>query len=163
MSDLPAGKIIDIGPITGLAPFEAAVAHDLSPLMPINEEIAWSGRLALRELIRPPKINGTITNITMEAMEDPIAQMQTAHERGWKFSNRGGRLSKYVLEGNASAEHIRGFVFNAQAVSGSHTGTLPVEAEIWYELISARVNARLDGMPIHRAVSVPRLILPPQK
>jgi hypothetical protein len=128
---LKPGDVIEFGDITQLPEFEDLVAMNMFPDMTQIQLNAWKGRAGLRDIIRPPKFNGTISDIQLEVMADPYQQLMTARDRGWTFptSRPSPRTNEFAQDAEISSE---GFVFTANAKSSGVGVVGQIQTEIWY-------------------------------
>lgn len=136
ISELIPGDVIEFADITELPAFEDIVFAEIDPSMTDRQREAWMGRVALKDLIRPPKFNGSIANINLEVMENPYDRLLDANDRGWTFRGRGNGSLNYKLTNQYAEELIpryRGFVFTADAKSSGRGVVGQISTEIWYK------------------------------
>jgi len=160
------GNVIEFGDITELATFEDLIAKKVEPVYD-HSNGSWPGRIALRDLIRPLKFNGTIADIKLEVMKDPYERLLDARQRGWAMPYR--TIPKLA---NEFAEELipryRGFVLTADAKSSGKGTVGQIQAEMWYYPMPLRVRSRSHGKitlrrdystgeTLRRVVSRPRL------
>ncbi len=136
---LQPGNIFELSDITELAAFEGLVAPEVDPFY---NHILWQSRLPLKELIRPPKFNGTIANIKLTVMNNPYDRLLDANQRGWKFKSRAQTHKLQSDISKAQIPNYRGFVFTGDAKSSGRGTIGQVQAEIWYYPLPK--NLRID-------------------
>lgn len=168
-------QTIHLSDVTELQGFEDALTLEIEPTITGKELLTWAGRTALRDLIRPPKFNGSIQDITLKEMENPYDLLLSARERGLKFSTAGkifhARTSDASIE--RTTEHAKGYIFTADACSSGRGVIGKIATEIWYlpALLAFdnrghrthNTSSLKSGQPIIRYVAVPeiRRDLPP--
>lgn len=131
---LRTGDTVEFEDITKISAFEDMVAFSIDPNMKKEQKLCWEGRIALRDLIRPAKFNGTFAAIQLEVAADPYERLYNARERGWKFTKRGGHYTKR-LEGEFAAEdaaNYHSFIFTAAAKSSGRGTIGQIQTELWY-------------------------------
>jgi hypothetical protein len=122
--------IITLDDITQFPAFEDVVADDIQPIRLEGQREAWEGRVPIRNLLRPPKFNGSIRSIALMAMEDPYDRLLDARERGWAFPHGGKTVRR--LDIDEAREYTRGFTFTADAQSSGKGIVGQIQAEMWY-------------------------------
>ncbi len=128
LSELKPGDVIRFADIRELHEFEGVLATFVDPE---HNRKNWAGRQKLRDLLRPPKFNGTIRDIRLTVMDKPHERLLDARERGWRL--RRGNYSKFQTEAAASIiEKMIGFTFTANASSSRKRNAGQIQAEIWY-------------------------------
>jgi hypothetical protein len=133
LDDLQPGDVIRFADITELATFEDIIADSVDPK---HDPERWAARPALRDLIKPPTFNGTITNIELAVMANPYDRLLDANKRGWKGSRKLQLGRHHELASSVAAEFIpryRGFILTAEPQS-SRPGIRgqQIQAELWY-------------------------------
>lgn len=150
-------NVISLSDVTELPQFEDIVAHDIYAFKKAEHLQAWQGRIALRNLIRPPKFNGSIHNIEMIAMEEPYDRLLDTVERGWFLP--GYNNPRYDLD--RAREETRGFVFSADAKSTGRGVIGQIQAEIWYMMVlrdkSGSFQLTRSNSPVFRRMTKPKL------
>lgn len=158
-----------------LAAFEDVVAdHIDAQMMALNLEgythapldrNAWSGRIAIKDVLRVPKFNGLLRNVRLARMDDGYEQLSTVHERGLtcvpKFQARRGDDDEAPL----TAPIFQGFVFTADA-SSSTGWSGQMQSELYYYpatilLNGTRLRQNIDpngGSNIRRTITKPQLV-----
>jgi hypothetical protein len=140
---LHPGDSIRLTDATELVAFEDTVAYNMDPTMTSLMQEAWVGRTTLKDLIRPPKFNGTIADIELVVMDLPFERLVDARERGWKFRQISGFLSSMPKDEEV-INSFRGFTFLAEARS-SGKGTIgQIQAELWFNRVGANRNMVRD-------------------
>lgn len=140
---LPPGTVIGLSDITQLPKVEDAIAFAIDPRL---DPAAWEARENLRDLVRPPKFNGSIVNIVLEVMDEPYEQLRNARERGWKFIGSGSHHGlRTTEESRKSIDKYVGLKFMGEAQSTGRGMIGQIQAEMWYTPISARTSN--DGSP----------------
>lgn len=114
IGDMKPGDAIRLDDIAQLPAFEDMLALHIHPTMTATEYAAWVGRVQLRDLIRPPKFNGTIADVELVLMDEPYARLLDARERGWHIAR--GRNYRHTAP-EIIVESFRGFTFLADAKS----------------------------------------------
>lgn len=67
LNDLQPGDTLKFTGFHELYEFENMVVQKIDPAVSVE----WSGRKALRDIVKSPKFNGSFTNITLQVMADP--------------------------------------------------------------------------------------------
>ncbi len=140
VNHLQPGDIIELTNITELPLFEDLVAADIDPTMTNTQKAGWAGRMAIKDLLRPPRFNGRITNIQLSVMKEPYEKLGNARERGWRFSSKGGQpqASKNPTErADDNSVPYRGFGFTADARSTGRGIVGQIQAELWYRAVAS--------------------------
>jgi hypothetical protein len=125
---LNPGDLIRLDSVGELATFEDMVAEQIDSEMTTEMRDAWLARVATKDLIRPPKFNGSMASIGLVVMDEPYAQMLSARERGWAFGSsigRSGTSKEYVIDS------CRGFTLIADALSTGRGVIGQIQAEFW--------------------------------
>jgi len=124
---LQPGSVIEIANMFELAAFEDLVASDIDPTY---DPVMWATRIALKDLIRPPKFYGTIEDIKLEVMAEPYERLQDAKKRGWQLGP--GNFGRKSENDKDAGQHYHGFVLTGTPKS-SRPGQLgQIQAELWY-------------------------------
>lgn len=123
------GNIISFGDITELAAFEEVLAHVVNPEHDVN---LWAARIALRDLIRPPKFNGTIGNINLTVIENPYDRLLDAVDRGWRVGRGVAQRALSTEKSRQLIARFHGFGFTADAMSSGRGITGQIQTELWY-------------------------------
>lgn len=129
------GSVIQVPSSLELHGFEDLVAAQLSPDMTARAKEAWDGRTQLRNEVRPPKYHGTLADIELHVMDDPLGRITSAGERGFKFANNGSARKSHtdIYAHYTEQGKTMGFIFTATAKSGSSQGVRgQVQAELYY-------------------------------
>lgn len=150
MGEFAPSTVILLRDATELAPFEDIVAATIDPNYARFNQGAWQGRVALKELIRPPRFNGTIRDIALEIMEEPHARLLDVRERGFMLSGAGAGKSDDV----DIARFYKGFHLTATPASSRPGDLGQIQADIWYG--PPTQSSKGHGMPIRRFVTKPR-------
>ena len=156
------GDVIKLANVAELAAFEDMIAGVVEPNY--DPEL-WAARAKLRDLIRPPKFNGTIANIELTVMDDPYERLLDAPDRDW--SNASGKANTLSLK-NAEgfAPRYKGFILTADARSSGRGSIGSIQAEMWYAPLigkkdkdSANYRRLRDsyGRTINRVVTKPKI------
>jgi hypothetical protein len=133
LQKLTPGDAILLDDITQMPAFEDMVAEQVDPTMTPAMRDAWAGRVVIRDLLRPPRFNGSLTDIKLVVMEAPLDRLFDARERGWTFSRHIG--SGYPINRPHDDEitgSYQGFELMANAHSTGRGVVGQVQAEIWY-------------------------------
>lgn len=130
-SSLQPGDVVKLSDITELPMFEDLVADQIDPTMSQAMRDAWSGRIAIRDLVRPPKFNGTIAYIELVTMDNPYDRLSNARERSWVFNSKGGVPNKIIEDERVIGSFI-GFTFLAEARSSGRGVIGQIQAELYY-------------------------------
>ncbi len=152
-------SVITVDDVTELNDFETLVGDTIIPNMTPTDRIAWLGRSALKDLLRPAGFNGRMMNMQLYVMEDPLSQLLTVHERGLKGVRRSGQRSTELGREAMKLE------YRADAKSTGKKALHPVTAELYYFPL-ARTGASTDeynvrqvnnngGSPIIRSTTKP--------
>ncbi len=160
------GSTIQLADVTELPAFETTVAEIIDPVMTQPEFDCWQGRDNVKNLIRPLKFNGKITDISLVSIENPFNALQNAKELGWDMPrgyNQNLKGSNANLEYKAS--RCIGFSLLANAVSSGRGVVGQIQAGLWYYPVSQNIrNGRVDkitaghgGRSIVRVVSRPKI------
>jgi|GEM_PF-2980198 len=145
-----------ISPIDALQPGDVVTFDNMDQLVAFEDYIVavvkpdfdpdkWASRMPLKSHFVIPDFRGSMQNIELTALEDPIQAYKTTSERGYK-GRFGAKLSTEKEE--LFGPHFRGFAFMANAVS-SGIGTVgQIRAEMYYypvTLPTHTVVATRDG------------------
>jgi len=130
--ELSPGDSIEFADITQIPAFENLVAEEIDPTMTPEEHEIWMGRVALKDVIRPLRFNGTIADIELVVMDTPHDLLMSARERGWKFLNHPSFSSRPYEVDDETASSYRGFTFLANAKSSGRGTIGQIQAELWY-------------------------------
>jgi hypothetical protein len=138
-SNFAPGTIIQLGGIARLAAFEDIVADRVDPNMTQSMRDAWAGRTVIKDMLRPPKFNGTITDIHLVVMEEPFERWLDARERGLQFyqgvsTRSDGRktLNEEIINS------VVGLNFVANARSSVKGSVGQIQAELYYRQVDRR-------------------------
>ncbi len=133
ITSLAPGTIISFGDATELSAFEDLLVAEIDPNQSERSLELWAGRVALKDLIKPPKFNGTIKDIRLEVMADAGNRLMDARDRGIAFGRSGG-WAKQNLDSLArtNSEETKGFLFTAVAHSTGRGNIGTIGAEMWY-------------------------------
>lgn len=134
---------------------------------------AWSGRVAIRELLKPPKFNGRIGNIILSVIENPYEQLINAHNRNVTFTRKGGIGGQNLTRSSERADKtlplFKGFTFTAEATSTGRGVIGQIQAELYYFPVSLKRNyvsssrqpykdvTNAAGSSVKRVVSKPEI------
>lgn len=159
---LRPGDIITLAGTHELAAFEDAIADNIAPN---RSRAAWAGRVSLLNLIRPKGFNGSIINIKLVAMDDPLARISDAMSRGWTLGKRpsSGRLTGKF--GHLVESFFMGFSLLAEATSSGKGVVGQIQNELWYYPIVPMLKgatihqpaADQYGRALNRLIAVPKL------
>lgn len=133
------GEVISLPTIRHLVDLEAEIAHHIDPRMTPLQRANWEGRANVTDMLRPPKFNGSLVDITLEVMDNPYEQLRTVRERGQQVRHGIGQriLCSEALadpEGIYSTRGTKtvGLIFSAEA-SSSRRGLLGlIQSELYY-------------------------------
>src|SRR4051794_30297011 len=89
LEELSPGDVIKLSNITELTAFEDMIVDIVQP---DHNPDKWATREKLRDLIRPPRFNGTIADIELTVMADPYERLLDAPERGWQGGHGRGSV-----------------------------------------------------------------------
>jgi hypothetical protein len=168
LEQLLPGDVIDFADITELAAFEDGLADVVQPK---HDPVLWAARRELRDLIRPPKFNGTIANVYLTVMANPYERLLDADMRGWTGGPKMVLGKSHELSSQAADLHASryiGFILTANAKSSGRGIIGQIQAEMWYfpippTIASAGKNYRTQnrlsnnyGETIRRIVTKPR-------
>ena len=142
LEDLQPGDVIRFADITELTAFEDIIAGGVESK---HDPELWAARPNLRDLIRPPKFNGTIADIKLTVMADPYERLLDAPKRGWKNGYARGTIlgKKHELSSSFAANLIpryRGFILTADAKSSGRGTIGQIQAELWYFPLTPQSN-----------------------
>ena len=157
LADLAPGTVITFNDGLELIAFETMLVTELG--LGMNEQ--QIRRLiqappTLRDLIKPPKFHGSLTDIQITVMPQAYAQLLNANDRGWNFTLKGGQRPQGFrrIASPDTASEYRGFILQARAKSTTaRLNNAHVQTEIWY-IRSLYPNTR--GDTIRRVVAQPR-------
>jgi hypothetical protein len=136
IDELVPGDVIQLDDITKMPIFEDLVAEQVDPSMTQSMRNAWSGRVGIKDLLRPAKFNGTIGNIQLVKMDDPFERLFDARQRGWSFGGSRVSIPKNPTLDQEVRDSYQGFTFIADA-SSSGRGTIgQIQTELWFGLVS---------------------------
>lgn len=176
--ELMPGDSIHFDDITQLPAFEDYIASMVDPDMTDSMQQAWNGRVALRDIVRPPKFNGSIRDIQLVVMEDPYDRLLDLKERGWKLNK--SRLGNPTSQSDV-VDSFQGFTFIADALSSGRGTIGQIQAEIWYNCVplqkrparytaedgtsktartgpkTAKIVSHTAGASVQRRVTIPRI------
>jgi hypothetical protein len=150
VDELLPGDVIQFADITELVAFEDEI---VAAVRPDYDHAMWAGRKPLRDLMRPPRFNGTIANISLLVMHDAYEQLQTAKDRGiaMRITRRALSDENVLIYG----PQYRGFVITADARSSGRGVVGQLQTEAWYYplvpgvlkagTVRQRVKSRADG------------------
>lgn len=130
LHELNPGDSIQLGDITQLPAFEDMVAEQVDPTMTSLMREAWAGRTAIRDLVRPPKFNGTIADIELVVMAMPYDRLSDARDRGWSFGRDEVLIT--LTKDDEIINSFRGFTFLANAKSSGRGIIGQIQAELWF-------------------------------
>lgn len=152
-------SVIRLEDVTQLQEFEEAVIDEVAPDVAPTRRGLWTGRVALKDLLRVPKFNGRITDIELAVIEDPVTALQDAAADGAQFigSARTGvsRWSDAHIE--FARERALAFDFSATARS-SRQGTVGnINTTLWYVPESPERYANSTRDPVKRSILRPRI------
>lgn len=168
ISSLEPGNIIEFDNITDIEPFEDMLANEIVPFMLGRQLDAWAGRIAIKNLIRPPKFNGRIGDISLEVMDEPFERLHDVRDRGLQYMRGAGKYSK--LEENKFRDELiakyRGYKFRAVASSTGRGKIGEINSEIWYFPVSLK-QAEITHTPrhddsLHSGSAVARVLTKPK-
>lgn len=120
------GMTIEFVDATELHAFEDALGPHIQP--GLDTEL-WSSRVALKELLRPPKFNGRIGNLALSVMDEPRNHLLNSRDRGWQI--KGTNLNK-TNSWAYGEDPFTGFTFTADAFSSGRGKIGQIQAELWY-------------------------------
>ena len=127
------GDVLELDSIYELASIEDIIANNINPNMTTRQINDWKDRANLKDLIRPSRFNGRISNINLDFMKNPYERLFDANERGLKFSKDLGipkrRTSFFSSE---TAELTTGFILTADASSSGRGVIGQIKTEVWY-------------------------------
>ena len=153
---LEPGDVISIGPVEKLAEFEDWAAREIDPTMRDDQWELWLGRAMLKNLIRPPKFDGNITNICLTVMDRPYDQLFTAVARGLHFPHREGRGKPTKrLQDESIVGSFVGYVLTADLRATRFSGQLTTE--IWYGKVPKNAG-RGKLTSVHGGVTIQRYV-----
>ncbi len=133
MGDLIPGDFILLDDITQLPKIEDMVAEYIDPEATKSMRDAWCGRVAIKDLVRPPKFNGTIADVKLVVMDEPYERLFDAVERGWRFmKGRGSGVPVKRFSDGVTPDGFFGFTFVANAKSTGKGTIGQIQAEIFY-------------------------------
>jgi len=140
ISELVPGDAILLENVDQLAAFEDAVAYEIDPSMTQGMRDAWMARAALKELIRPAKHRGRISDITLIVMDEPFERLMDARERGWRFQRTiyGTELpggSQHHTKDETAIDSYQGYILTANAHSSGRGVIGQVQSELWYRRV----------------------------
>ena len=154
---------MDESNIDELPPFERLIELDIQPHIysQNSRDTVWNNRMALRNLIRPPKYNGNIKDIILEVTPEPTKTLLSANERGLKFIKGPSTPHLRTLEiSEKSAKATRGFVLTANTKSSAEP-IKQLRTEIWYVPTPSQID---NSNTIRRYITQPtREIIPAEE
>ncbi|MEI6850597.1 MAG: hypothetical protein WCK26_01355 [Candidatus Saccharibacteria bacterium] len=127
------GDVLQLDSILELASIEDVIANNINPDMTKRQINDWTDRTNLKDLIRPSRFNGRISNICLEFMQNPYERLFDANERGLKFSKDLGiprRRTSFFT--NETVEQTSGFILTADASSSGRGVIGQIQTEVWY-------------------------------
>lgn len=155
--ELNPGAVIELANTSQLASFEEMVARQVCPDMTDNSLYIWQGRMALKEIVRPPKFNGSIVGIRMEVLDEPYERLlqAKADKVGFVSGITPGKVSDSTLE--KIIELSKGFAFTADAKSSAAGVSGIIQSQLFYApRIPSPNNRSVDYHgPISRYVTRP--------
>lgn len=177
---LNPGDVVELADVTELPQFEDLVAITIDrqvievyPAISSRLNLAaWAGRSAIGELIRPQKprpFNGTIAGVKLEVMDDAVARLQDANERGWTFmqGKGSGQPTKFSQTDRNKLlfDLWKGFTLTAEAKSSGRGTIGEIRTELWYMPLPTDLNhgrahqnvGRNGGSTVRRFVARPKL------
>jgi len=151
---LQPGVVIKIPDITYFSEFEDVIAAAINPTY---DKDLWAGRVPLKELIRPPKFNGRITDISVTVMDRAYAQLQEACESG-RIGYMPQLHRRIVNRGEVESYEsgFRGFILTADAKSAGRGTIGQIQTAMWYWPLTVRsINGH--GQVLNRKVAKPKI------
>lgn len=157
---------IQLADITELPAFENSVASLIDPNMTKTEIDYWHGRENIKNIIRPAKFNGKITDISLLLIENPFDTLQNAKELGWDMPrgyNQNSKGSDANIERKTNM--CIGFSLLANAVSSGRGTIGQIQAGLWFLPVShverngsiTKLTSGHGGRTIIRVVSNPKI------
>jgi len=138
ISELTPGDSVLLEDLSQLPTFEDLLAAEFEPDVTLKMREAWMGRVAIGELIRPPKFHGRISDIHLTVMEEPFDRLYDAVERGLSF---GKNHPNSRTRGSRSSESIIGFILTTNARSSGRGLIGQIQSELWYSRVPIRKPA----------------------
>jgi hypothetical protein len=153
---LKPGTVIELADSTQLSAFEDLIAQSVDPNY--NPDF-WLARPKLRDLIRPPKFNGTIANIKLEVIGEPYERLLDARERGWQLGKGPGKFELSGESAQSRIEKYKGFSFTADAKSSGRGVIGQIQAELFYYPVYDRPERHYDkeGKGVTRILTKPKI------
>ena len=151
-----SGDSIELNDINQLSTVEDMVALEVVPNMTASQFTQWKGRVAVRDLIRPPKFNGSLANIYLEVIDEPYTKLLENNENGTKFVQSKGPANIADKNLETLIESSKGLKLTADAKS-TGAGTIgTIQTELFYTPIFGNGNIHSYG-PVRRFVTVPTI------
>lgn len=127
---LQPGDVIQFADLTELVAFEDSIVQKIDPNY--SAEL-WDARPHIRNLIRPPKYNGNIADISLVMLDEPYQQLLSAGSRGYK-NGRSHSINRRLTEKNEIeyAPQYMGFQLLASAKSISQSTIGQIQTELYY-------------------------------
>jgi hypothetical protein len=149
--------VIELANATELTLVEEAFKQVLTPVVNTVPQQLWEGRPPLRDELRPDGFYGTISNMTLTVMNDPVRTILTAKQRNLTFRRgtsaagiTGQRIQTMAAEGR-----LVGLQYAADATSSSRPDIQTVSAELW--LYPSTTRDLSNYGPIRRGMTKPEL------
>lgn len=79
------GEVIKLPDFASFFDFENSIANNLHAGMTPRQMVDWSERPSIDSLVRPREFNGKFANIQAELLPDPMPELCSANDRGYKF------------------------------------------------------------------------------
>lgn len=182
IGELEPGDVVTFDHIGEVPAFEDLVAQHIdSQMADLDLEsyrhaslnvYTWAGRVPIKNLIRPPKFNGSLTEISLIKMEDAYERRLSVQDRGLKFAKSngggGGGRKHMTIHGPAAEQQMamyQGFELVADAQS-SNGWTGQICTEVYYYPVPVVNKGRAcvqkphnyGGLTVNRNVTSPVVV-----
>lgn len=138
--------------------FENLIAPEVNPML--DREV-WARRFSIKDYVKPPKFHGTLSDIAVAPMEDPIKDLRNAVNDGVGFQK--GASHQGVHRYREWWPYVRGFDFFAQPKSSSGKLVKSIALKLWYTPVdpvrgasfgpAAHCGLDKDGNTVHRIIT----------
>lgn len=152
--------------LTYIAQFEDVVAAQVYPNMPPECQARWGLRTPLRKHVQPRGFNGSVSNIVLTPMGQPVDMLRSASDRGVAFRQAAGAPHLKEKLSQEELKHFFGFVLTADARSSGRGVISTLQAELYlyprpFKVVDGRrVFHNNPDHAVLRALTIPELSVP---
>lgn len=133
IGELAPGDVVLFENLSQLSGFEDMVAEYIDPDMDYSAREAWAGRMAVKEMLRPPKFYGSVININLVAIPEPFDELVRAAREGGRFrGEKGVPIPKSISQNPDVMQSYLGFRFLADAKTSGKGVIGQIQAGLWY-------------------------------